>query len=67
MRTLFAGRRGDQYIIFRDEGSTDPPWGASVTKKLLDTWHLKINLQSTFVIPTSNNIGDMLETLVGLF
>ena len=26
MRTLFAGRRGDQYIIFRDQGSTDP-WG----------------------------------------
>ena len=29
-RTLFAGRRGDQCIIFRDQGSTDhPPWGAS--------------------------------------
>ena len=24
-RTLFAGRRGDQCIIFRDQGSTDPP------------------------------------------
>ena len=24
MRTLFAGRRGDQCIIFRDLGSTDP-------------------------------------------
>ena len=23
--TLFAGRRGDQCIIFRDQGSTDPP------------------------------------------
>ena len=29
MRTLFAGRRGDQCIIFRNQGSTDPPWGAS--------------------------------------
>ena len=28
-RTLFAGRRGDQCIIFRDQGSTDPHWGAS--------------------------------------
>ena len=27
MRTLFAGRRGDQCIIFRDQGSTDPPGG----------------------------------------
>ena len=27
-RTLFAGRRGDQCIIFRDQGSTDPPLGA---------------------------------------
>ena len=27
--TVFAGRRGDQCIIFRDQGSTDPP-GASV-------------------------------------
>ena len=27
-RTLFAGRRGDLCIIFRDQGSTDPtPWG----------------------------------------
>ena len=27
-RTLFAGRWGDQCIIFRDQGSTDPPpWG----------------------------------------
>ena len=28
-RILFAGRRGDQCIIFRDQGSTDPPppWG----------------------------------------
>ena len=26
-RTLFAGRRGDQCIIFRDQGSTGPPWG----------------------------------------
>ena len=25
MRTLFAGRRGDQCIIFRDQGSKDPP------------------------------------------
>ena len=24
-RTLFAGRLGDQCIIFRDQGSTDPP------------------------------------------
>ena len=28
-KSLFAGRRGDQCIIFRDQGSTDPPWGAS--------------------------------------
>ena len=27
MRTLFAGRRGDQCIIFRDLGSTDPAGG----------------------------------------
>ena len=26
-RTLFAGRQGDQCIIFRDQGSTDPPGG----------------------------------------
>ena len=26
-RTLFAGRLRDQCIIFRDHGSTDPPWG----------------------------------------
>ena len=25
MRTLFAGRRGDQCINFRDQGKTDPP------------------------------------------
>ena len=24
-RSLFAGRRGDQCIIFRDQGGTDPP------------------------------------------
>ena len=29
-RTLFAGRRGDQCIIFRDQGSTDPPGGLTV-------------------------------------
>ena len=29
-RTLFSGRRGDQRIIFRDQGSTDP-LGASIT------------------------------------
>ena len=30
-RTLFAGRQGDECIIFRDQESTDPPtpWGAS--------------------------------------
>ena len=30
LMTLFAGRRGDQCIIFRDQGSTTPPpplWG----------------------------------------
>ena len=27
MRTLFAGGRGDQCIIFWDQGSTDPPGG----------------------------------------
>ena len=26
-RKLFEGRRGDECIIFRDQGSTDPPWG----------------------------------------
>ena len=26
-RTLFAERRGDQFIIFRDQGSRDPPLG----------------------------------------
>ena len=26
-RTLFAGKRGNQCIIFRDQGSTDPPGG----------------------------------------
>ena len=26
-RKLIAGRRGDQCIIFRDQGSTDLPWG----------------------------------------
>ena len=29
-RTLFTGRRGEQCIIFRDQGRTDPPpppWG----------------------------------------
>ena len=26
-RALFAGRRGDQCSIFRDQGSTDPPGG----------------------------------------
>ena len=25
MKTLFAGRRGDQCITFRDQGCTDPP------------------------------------------
>ena len=34
-RRLFAGRRGDKYIIFRDQGSTDPPWGASYTGSLI--------------------------------
>ena len=29
--TLFAGRRGDQCIIFRDQGSTGPPpWGPQI-------------------------------------
>ena len=27
MRKLFAGRQGDQCIIFRDQGRTDPPGG----------------------------------------
>ena len=40
MRTLFAGRRGDQCIIFRDLGSTDPPGGASETGADLDPNHL---------------------------
>ena len=26
-RKLFAGRRGDQCIIFRDQGAHTPPWG----------------------------------------
>ena len=26
-RKLFAGRRGDECIIFMDQGSTDPPGG----------------------------------------
>ena len=26
-RQLFSGIWGDQCIIFRDQGSTDPPWG----------------------------------------
>ena len=30
MRTLFAGRRGDQCIIFRDQGSTDPHGGLTI-------------------------------------
>ena len=34
MRTLFAGRRGDQCIIFRDQGSTDPPGGLSFVEDL---------------------------------
>ena len=28
--TLFAGRRGDQCIIFREQGSTDPPGGPRI-------------------------------------
>ena len=31
-RTLFAGRRGDQCIIFRDQASTDPLWGPHLCK-----------------------------------
>ena len=31
-RTLFSGSLGDQCIIFRDLGSTYPPWGASLIK-----------------------------------
>ena len=31
-RTLFAGRRGYQCIIFRDLGSTDPPLGGLKTQ-----------------------------------
>ena len=29
LRYFFIGIWGDQCIIFRDLGSTDPPWGAS--------------------------------------
>ena len=29
-RQLFSGIWGDKCIIFRDQGSTDPPWGASL-------------------------------------
>ena len=35
-RKLFAGIWGDQCIIFRDQGSTDPPWGPHI-------WGSKIN------------------------
>ena len=34
-RTLFAGRRGDQCIIFRDQGITDPPGGLNMDSALL--------------------------------
>ena len=37
-RTLFAGRRGDQCIIFRDQGSTDPLGASAVC--LLNSWYI---------------------------
>ena len=43
-RTLFAGRRGDQCIIFRDQGSTDPP-----TPGGLLTGHKKRHGKALFV------------------
>ena len=63
MRTLFAGRRGDQYIIFRDQGSTDPPLGGLSDKKV--TRHLAPQDKSTVNICDSyfKYIGDMLEIL----
>ena len=33
MRTLFAGRRGDQCIIFRDPGSTDGGGGGGLANE----------------------------------
>ena len=36
-RTLFAGRRGDRCIIFKDQGSTDPPGGLNNGKNI-DDW-----------------------------
>ena len=39
MRTLFAGRWGDQCIIFRDQGSTDTPGG------LIYMFYIKIGLE----------------------
>ena len=32
-RKLFAGRRGVQCIIFRDQGSTDPPGGSPLASE----------------------------------
>ena len=38
--TLFAGRRGDQCIIFRDQGSTDLPWGDLINESSLGEQHI---------------------------
>ena len=40
-RKLFAGRRGDQCIIFREQGSTDPQ-GDSLILTLLQTEQILI-------------------------
>ena len=51
-RTLFAGRRGDQCIIFRDQGSTDPPGGLIMESAPLSN---SIQLFHTFLCNSQNS------------
>ena len=45
-RKLFAGRRGDQCIIFRDQGSTDPPGGLKNVRLIWVKFMTKTNSQT---------------------
>ena len=48
-RTLFAGRRGDRCIIFKDQGSTDP-LEASIMAKISTTGHRLVH-DSQILVP----------------
>ena len=57
-RTLFAGRRGDQCIIFRDLGSTDPPLGVLSDPMQFCAYHVTVTKNKTTTTYFRKDVGN---------